>query len=181
MTSHEVAEADANLRIIAELRGALDVAIGENEQRVVVERQLRIELEALRQLDQLDQALAAMTVAEIDSARARIDTDLVPQLARMLAICLLKEDGTPYNHVTWALGPAEPFGAMELILQRIEGKSPTQIRIEAESKLDQARPLITAVRDYRAAVVGLNGIMVAEAALWAALDGYDTTTKARSE
>ena len=91
------------------------------------------EVKALRSLEQLDQALGAMSVTEIDSARARIDSALVPQLARMLALCLVKEDGAFYNVVTWALGSAEPLGTMELILQRTEGKTPTQLRIEAEA------------------------------------------------
>lgn len=110
------------------LQAAGDIAYW---QRRAVEAEAAVA--ALRKLDQLDQALEGLTVTEIDSARARIDTDLVPQLARMLAFCMVKADGTPYNVVTWALGSAEPFGAMELILQRTEGKTPTQLRIEAEA------------------------------------------------
>lgn len=91
------------------------------------------EVTALRNLDQLDRALEAMTISEVNSARARIDTALVPQLANMLALCLVKEDGELYNVVSWALGATEPFGSMELLLQRVGGKSPTQLCIEAEA------------------------------------------------
>lgn len=120
----EVLEADANLKEIARLRDELERA--------------ETEIKALRSLEQLDQALSALSVAEIDSARARIDSALVPQLAKMLALCLIKDDGEMYNVVTWELGSAEPLGTMELILQRTEGKTPTELRIEAEERAERA-------------------------------------------
>lgn len=128
--SEEIAQAAADLATVEALRAQL--------------AQAEAEIKALRSLDQLDQALSAMSVTEIDSARAQIDSALVPQLARMLALCLVKESGELYNHVSWALGSAEPFGAMELILQRTEGKTPTQLRIEAEAELSKARTIVQA-------------------------------------
>jgi hypothetical protein len=104
--------------------------------------QAEAEVKALRSLEQLDQALSAMSVAEIDSARARIDSALVPQLAKMLALCLIKDNGELYNVVTWGLGSCEPLGEMELILQRTEGKTPTQLRIEAEADVTALQQLI---------------------------------------
>lgn len=123
--SEEIALASADLETVRQLRAALDVA--------------ETEIKALRSLEQLDQALGAMSVAEIDSARARVDSALVPQLARMLGLCLIKDDGEVYNVVTWEIGSAEPLGTMELILQRTEGKTPTQLRVEADRENAELR------------------------------------------
>jgi hypothetical protein len=46
--SEEVAAAAADLETVRQLRAALEVAMQENEQRMLVERQLRAELEAAR-------------------------------------------------------------------------------------------------------------------------------------
>lgn len=98
----------------------------------------RAEVELLRQLDQLDQALSAMSVVEVDHLQARVNDTLVPQLARMLAFMLVKEDGTFYNYISWALGVAEPLGPLEMVIQREQGKTPVMIALEARASEAEA-------------------------------------------
>jgi hypothetical protein len=106
----------------------------------------RRQVAVLRQLDHLEAALEAMTVVELDSAYARVDSALVTELARMLAICLVKEDGTLYNVVSWRLDTIEPLGPMELLLQRTEGKTPAELRLETEERAERAEAALEALR-----------------------------------
>lgn len=149
--SHEVHEAIADRDRLAEALDALHAAERERnaalaelaaarallagQQRILNEATLMAkwdesEIQAI--VDQLD-------VIGLDNGQARVNDTLIPGLARLLAIMLIKDDGGFYNFITWRVGAAgTEIGELELILQRVSGLTPADKVSELQQALDVA-------------------------------------------
>ncbi len=86
--------------------------------------------------------LAALYPQEIAAGQARINA-MIPPLSVMLAMLLLKADGTPWNHIGWIVGGApDPIGLVEVTIQRVNGLSPIDMRDQARAEAAQAWALL---------------------------------------
>jgi len=197
MTSHEIAQAAADLATVAALRAELQAAqqIIEGQRRAIASMQaerdqaqadaaaLYYALEiSIPTLDEIGDSRAAMVAehlevwrdkekpgarllerlylaesnheramqsivdrldrVEVDSAQARVNDTLIPGLARMLALMLIKDDGALYNYITWQIGSGgHEIGDLELILQRTNGLTPAQKAGELQVERDRLRAL----------------------------------------
>ena len=91
--------------------------------------------------------LAALDPQEIALGQARINA-MIPPLSVMLALLLLKADGTVWNHIGWIVGGApDPIGLVEVTIQRVNGLSPIDMREQAMAEAAQLRDMLRYLTD----------------------------------
>lgn len=89
-----------------------------------------------------ERILDALDPQEIALGQARINA-MIPPLSVMLAMLLLKADGTVWNHIGWIVGGApDPIGLVEVTIQRVNGLSPIDMRDQARAEAAQVWALL---------------------------------------
>lgn len=113
----------------------------------------RLRTQRAEELDELvdDSALARVIAniapEEVDAARVRLNDGFIPVVTRLMLMFMVKDDGTLYNFVEWGVGGVEETGPMILTLQRVQGKTPNDLRLEALAEVDRLRAALQGIAD----------------------------------
>jgi hypothetical protein len=103
-------------------------------------------------VEAIERLLERMTVVELDQAQARVNDTLIPALAKLLHVLMIRPDSDLYNYVEWDVG-VSAGGVLRLTLQRVSGKTPSDLYREAQAERDRLLSLFRDVRTFLEASV----------------------------
>ncbi len=127
------------------------------------------ELDELIDETALARAIAGLAPAEVADQYVRLNDVFIPTVTRLLLLFMFREDGTPYNYVEWQVGGVPETGPMTLTLQRVEGKTPNELRLAAQAEADALRAAVDAATALETFYLSRHWAMYEdEASLWMA-------------